>query len=401
MKKYLILTSVLALAACGGGHHGGNGSPRSVLVSQDTIDSNKQLTNMATQILIAKDGTSQNIARPSSTAEYNGVEYEVHYLDEAEFKTAAFADKFDTINKSAVLTFTLDDDHKIVGMHVEDKSTWGDEGIVLKRDDDNKLSGGGTFKDDSNELKVEIKDSYYKSIAKGSDEADALTRDDLNLQYSDFGLLHANVHFIDEGMEDGEADLYFAGGYNSIPEKSVNMAEYNNRLEFTGRAIGDVSVDDGEGGAISLYTNDATLVFDNGKTNIEMPFHVLDGNGAVTDDKWYTVKAEINSTFDENNPNANVTDLRFTDGNNISAEYNAYRFDSNDVYVTDGNRLSDDCVAGQTPTIRDGFINYYGDNGTPTEAVGNMRYMEHENAVSNKSISFETSFGGKINPSQD
>ena len=386
MKNLLILTSVLAVAACGGGSGGDGGIPRPAFVPQSSIDSNKELTDMVSQVLVATDGTT--LTR-SGTTNYNGKEYRVYDLNDVVLKTPAFADDFTRVNKMATLTFSVENG-EIKGIFIDEPQAWGTDGIRLERDNNNKFAGNGVF---GGELEVTLSDAEYESIARASEDGAALTRDSMGLRYSDFGVLRAHTQFDDNGTPVDEiAELYFAGGYN-IGEKQIDMHEKPGAsVILNGRAVGEVNLGyESADGSISLYTNDAELEFVDGKTNVSLPFFIVGDDGSVTDKQWYTVNATINSIFNENNPNTNVTSLTFTDGDNIDDAYAAYRFSSGNEYEAQPNIVVE--PGGSGAVIRDGFINYYGDNDTPTEAVGNMRYMEEHSNIINNRIGFETAFG--------
>lgn len=113
MKKYAFLTSVLALAACGGGSGGGGVAPAPVrtAVSQDAINSNKAVTSMASEILIAKDGSGDRVARSPSVS-YNGKTYDSYRLDDVTFKLAG---------EDSRLIFEVDGKGKIIAVGKYDR----------------------------------------------------------------------------------------------------------------------------------------------------------------------------------------------------------------------------------------------------------------------------------------
>lgn len=89
MKKILVYSSLLTLCACGGGG-GGSGvtgsAPIRSATTPEAITSNQEITQMASEILIANDG-SENITR-SATTRYNGKTYTSYRLDDVKFFTA-------------------------------------------------------------------------------------------------------------------------------------------------------------------------------------------------------------------------------------------------------------------------------------------------------------------------
>ena len=110
MKKLFILTSVLAIAACGGGGGGGGSSapvttPVRAAVSQDAITSNGEITSMKSEILVPKAGGSV-IARAGSV-NYDGLSYTSYRLDDVDFRVATSAGENPTLN------FKMDDNGRI------------------------------------------------------------------------------------------------------------------------------------------------------------------------------------------------------------------------------------------------------------------------------------------------
>ena len=111
MKKLAILTSILALTACGGGSGSGGSAPimpdapvvpeapvvpdSGMRVSDDAIESNELITSMASEILIAQDGTLPNIIRPAHIV-HRGNKYLAYHLDDAKFfdNTMESADEY-------------------------------------------------------------------------------------------------------------------------------------------------------------------------------------------------------------------------------------------------------------------------------------------------------------------
>ena len=119
MKKYFILTSILALAACAGGSGGGgNGAPGAITTPTDTltaeqraaaIASNSQITDMNSFVVVG--GTNPTInpnARAATTGVWQsdgGVRYD---LSDVEFKTASMLMNTD-VDDNAVIKFQIQD----------------------------------------------------------------------------------------------------------------------------------------------------------------------------------------------------------------------------------------------------------------------------------------------------
>ena len=104
MKKYLIFTSVLTLAACGGGSGGGGVDTRSAV-----IDSNAKITGMKSFVVVGGDNPTVNTNARVSTSLANGaMQYD---LDNVVFQSA---DKeFSTEpDEDFVVRFKIANNHK-------------------------------------------------------------------------------------------------------------------------------------------------------------------------------------------------------------------------------------------------------------------------------------------------
>lgn len=110
MKKYIILTSVLALAACGGGSGGGHGggsvAPTREAVDPTAITSNGHITSMASEVLVP-NGNSGAIVTRSGSVNYEGKSYTSYRLDDVNFRVATGG------GSDAFLNFHMDDKGKI------------------------------------------------------------------------------------------------------------------------------------------------------------------------------------------------------------------------------------------------------------------------------------------------
>ena len=117
MKKYVLLTSILALAACGGGSGGGGGgvAPRAAIEPDSPVAlSNAQITSMASEILVASDGSAvaPSMTR-SGSAIFNGQRYTSYRLDDVQFKMGG---------EDSLVKFELDKDGKIIALGKYDRS---------------------------------------------------------------------------------------------------------------------------------------------------------------------------------------------------------------------------------------------------------------------------------------
>ncbi len=95
MKKYFVLTSILALTACGGGGGGHSGSvanngasefARSGFISDAAKESNGKVTSLSSAVIVSKDGSGSAVVRTAK--EFNGKEYEVYSLEDVKLYAA-------------------------------------------------------------------------------------------------------------------------------------------------------------------------------------------------------------------------------------------------------------------------------------------------------------------------
>lgn len=125
MKKLSLLSLVLALAACGGGSGGGgsggggsHGVPYArVAMTPEARASNKEITQMASEILVATDGGSPVVQR-SGTASYQGKKYKSYRLDDVKFFTAENLNEGDE-TKPSFLKMELDRSGQINAIHMD------------------------------------------------------------------------------------------------------------------------------------------------------------------------------------------------------------------------------------------------------------------------------------------
>lgn len=131
MKKYVILTSVLALTACGGGGGGGGGGSGTAgshssttapvipdgfrsAITPEMEASNRVVTSMKSEIVVASNhpGTSQ-VVRASSMPGDNGYTFTSYRLDDVKFYAADAA-----TTDNAYLQLGINDDGKIDRMYM-------------------------------------------------------------------------------------------------------------------------------------------------------------------------------------------------------------------------------------------------------------------------------------------
>ncbi len=342
MKKIAILTSVLALAACGGGsghHHDGTpvtpgaNNPATVPGDKTIGDaaraSNREITSMASEILIAKDGSLPNIARDATgSVNHNGKEYTAYRLDDAKFVMADIPDEDDP---DIAVKFTTDADGKIIGT---DMLLWG-ENIKTRREEGNKFS----FNENG------VSAIFETKMGKG---------DAMGMKYSDFG--YVDVDWSEDGETVNE-HFAIAGGYDVMRIEAENIS---GEKTFTGQATGNVSANDAP---MAVETDDATLVFKDGVQTLNMNF-----------DNWYNVT--VTSADGKNNIAFDDTEKNIAAG--YKFKHNEYEDFTRVNHVTEG-------VSGRMNT------SYYGDKGNATEATALISIDEKDGQ---NEVLFNAAFGG-------
>lgn len=287
MKKYyFVLTSVLALTACGwggGGGHSGSGvaAPRAANVVGDVAASNSEITSMASAVVVSDDGSYHDVvasrsAKAPDKTSYAG--YTVYKLDNVDFKLADTED--------AAFNFEIDGNGRIVravgnGQTIDRDTTNTDmfKGKIFQlvavsgSDEDLKtlIATDSTRQSDldsardvylankyhngnvnavTNEERATVKWNYlnqnWKFDTSGSDKG---------LMYSDFGYFTStNVQKLEGVTIDGDGNvdgtdngsnhssvMVFAGGYDILPE--TVRPQKGTRYEGTAIGVIEASID--------------------------------------------------------------------------------------------------------------------------------------------------------------
>lgn len=358
MKKILVLTSVLALAACGGGSGGNSGGVaegRVGTLPQSAVDSNHKITSMASEILVASDDSTRvlpmgHAARAASVV-YENQEYTAYRLDDVVFTSAQVTD---TADMDLVKFKVNANTGKIDGIDTQHKGQW--EGVAER-------TGDRVFTRNTNDGTEQ-----YELAMSGA------------LTYSDFGKI------IYTDTEHGETFYSaLAGGYETFKVNNNYMKEnIDEPLVFSGRAVGGVfretgGLDDNdEFPATVLATQDldtgengARLTFNAGAETLEMNFP-----------DWYKVTVS-------------------KAGNSATADID---FDGTGKTIASNLQFSSshyDDFNAQTFGMGDGLIgryetSYYGANQSPSEATGVVSVRETTNTVDmgGNEIQFMSAFGG-------
>ena len=356
MKKHLILTSVLILAACGGGsgsRHsdviGDNrGTPdnseRYLIVNAETRESNAQITSLESEIDICSNCTSPrpNSSR-SATQTINNQTFTIYDLKDVDFVMAD--EGFD-----GKMQFDINADKQITGVTIlGDPEDAEDNDKSFARQNDNSFTGPVTI-GGGQHVNGKL---TYNSVANAK-------RESLGLRYADFGTVRVDFYNNESDEYEELQHFVFIGGYDTA--KRIDENTIDSQKTFTGYATGAVvAVRNGEDSGDELFLDPApaTLVLNNGTSTMTANFN-----------KWYNViheKSANDESITFNNYTndddkfrmiSDTTNNSFTLRNRQYQEYeeNEPLFDEQHQPVK-ANTLNSD-------------IRYYGDNGNPTESVG-------------------------------
>lgn len=389
MKKIAILTSILALAACGGGSGSGGSAPimpdapvmpdSGMRVSDDAIESNELITSMASEILIAQDGTLPNIIRPAHIV-HRGNKYLAYHLDDAKF--------FDNTMESTdeYISFGIDENTgeiNNISYHLKDF----DESI-------DRNPNSSIFTEHVYKYKVQLDDGPYYTdslpvlpdgqqypkeqiIEAFKDKYDGQTLDEIiekvesmdeliaieyvndhvidlhgkslpnshKLKYSDFGYTTILAKEINqEGDGTGDDNSVVFGGYEV---QQIKNPEQLHDLEFSGKAIAALGRQGGNGNT-TIATDDTAAkltVDEHGVQTLIMPFN-----------DYYTIQVVKPQNGDET--------ITWQGSTNVGHELDANQ-------SVDNQHVE---------------IQYYGNNKKPTEAVGGVFFQ-------NNNTEFNGAFG--------
>ena len=335
MKKYFILTSLLALTACAGGSHSSGMSDY-----ERATTSNAKITGMVSRI---QSGDSYNnlsrtaIAHRAASGSDNITG--TVYLDDVLFESA---DKeYGAADEDFTMRFHVDANGKIDGLYTIDD---GETELFPRVGDENKFFQ----KDEEGEVTASV----------------ALLGREKGLRYSDFGFL--DVHGIEyqENAEDNVTQFIMpiAGGYDAKNiTNTMNADDLTNDIEFNGIAVAGVGEPDTtvEGERLTLRDNNATLRFDKASGNEVFNAKFVgytDPETGLKYSDWYDVVAtkyadgDAEIAFDT--PTGRVIPTGFEATGSGKVENN-----SHDNHLSVG-------------------FNYYGDSANnPNEATGIIHYQ--------------------------
>ncbi|MBD5388665.1 hypothetical protein HDR63_00205 [bacterium] len=334
MKKYTILTSVLALAACGGGHHGGGDvvTPSDITrvgtVTQAAAESNAALTPMVSEIGVLDgdaDAPSVNIGRAAvGSFIHQGQKYNSYKLDNVELNMGDWGTAHFHVDENGKVDALVFHDNEKIESNVARQGN-SDKFIVRFRADD--------LTDDKRDVKFSY-DSYAR---------------DLGLKYADFGTFNGQSPW------SGDAVAFpFMAGYEIKEIKNPT-----GKMAFAGLAKGSVAqhVDDHDQNQVTITDTNATLVFENGMETLTANF-----------DKWY----KMTITKDADHVRLDFDDT----GKTISAAHKLA-----ETMVTDPEKL-------------DMTTKYYGNAADTKEATALINYYQFNAPDTNDNVNVTFGFGG-------
>jgi len=230
MKKYFLLTSVLALAACGGGSGGGGVDIAPVTRAAMTSDSaaatsNAAITSMASEILV-KDGSAIAPAARAGTTVYHGQTYKSYRLDDVDFRMAGDDSK---------IVFGLDNEGRIV-------------------------SAGRYEKNNSGRYELSKEGKFTRSSTTSKDFGGAKTMYAWETEFSNTGLqtaLTAALNNLTEAQKDGMPTVENLANWISGQFDDAIVVQSDNRNVNVGSALQSEINKEVDKWAESQYSHDS------------------------------------------------------------------------------------------------------------------------------------------------
>lgn len=242
MKKIAILTSVLALAACGGGsghHHDGAANTPGSNSPDIMIPGGNNPTDQTKKLEPVID-ISQLSQIDFSTNDQNGYKY-----------------KF-VVNDGKIVAFKEQDNQYAWTYHID-----GDK--INKITEHDAVGNAYSYTDVNGKIELLGKDA--------------------GLQYSDFGYLIATIKGEEEEINNSTEGAIFTGGRaDKLIEQPQTMADFHGTAVASINAYMPSETGYGTDEVMIARTDDATLHFENGAERLTMNF-------SQADNPWYDVVA--------------------------------------------------------------------------------------------------------------
>ena len=448
MKRYVMLTSVLALAACGGGSGGGGSAgtpsgdyvaPRPA-VTPGVATSNAEITNMSSEIVVASNSNTPVSVVRSATSQSGGVTYASYRLDDVKLFTA---ENLETSGHSYINLELNKDTGEIDAVKM---MVGGEESGRIARDTtDTTTFKGPVFEyvlDDNDQAQFRVVDNGQNMAALNAlatknnlsgghwnrvDERMIFgtNGEDAKLQYSDFGHFNpiyrsknkelssdADILAAREGNLNRNADLdkyrsdeefnallakedyqLFAGGYAISGTNMLDTLTPENNTVYKGKAVGRVYTSiqsDGVDRTAHLNTWDVPKDLDTNNDGIMDAWSENAGHDIAkaytTSQATMTIGADGTQTLVMPFNTQSATSDTFYD---VTITKNS----SNEIDVNfDGTPSEAQYRMNNNPTpssIEGEFTpGYYGVN-TPVEAAGTARYYTEQELDTNVTREWE------------
>lgn len=273
MKKYIILTSLLTLTACGGGGGGGSApaSLPSTIVANFNLSDADFINNYDEQIKFTLDENGQVIAITTTDENSNTVTYNHNTANKFITRNKYYYITYDSLydKEYVIISDTKMNQNQLFNKHVE---LLKQNGFVISQSTLNELNT--SFDYDTALINTSTID--INSMGNNS-----------GLMYSDFGNYSEKINLIYDGAKYNDNKVYtYVGGLTDHQiEKPTNAT-----ITFTGSATlalnhftennNDYTIDD----TMTTKTNDAKLELKDGG------FEILTMNFANnTTNPWYNI----------------------------------------------------------------------------------------------------------------
>jgi hypothetical protein len=407
MKKLAILTSILVLTACGGGSGGGHNVPGEVIAPMDSLSaeqraaaiaSNAEITGMNSFVIVGGNNPTVNTnarnAHGGTKLHDGGVRYD---LSNVNLRTTTFNDDYINPDDGAKIVFHIKNG-EIVKLGLVGPEVFGEKGLVGSRNKKTELFDGTATLSFKNEVyeKWDNGEEHQVFDKDGNPVYEIVTETvDFGLTYQGFGndfAKNEKLQYADFGQliisdTEGESKEYFAGGYRV---KKINLddakVEIAKEMNFTGIADARVSGKEYK----RVLENGNSIEQDipksmNLRDNAAQLTLATDGTSKLNANfsNWYDVSVD----FDKSGKVAGIVFDNPADGVDKDLLFSTWDKDENGGYKTDINYhqthvakkqqyIANSDTLDDTNVIRNGFVEYYGDNDSPAEAVGTLKYAE-------------------------
>ena len=230
MRKYVLLTSVLALAACGGGGggHSSSGVPERAAVSQASLNSNSAITSMASEILVANG--AEAVVNRSGKVVKDGITYTSYRLDDIKLFAA---DASHTDN--GYLQLGMDDNGRIDRVTMVVGGTGGD----IARVNESEQFNGPIFEYVMDEVhavadQTQVADAAARDAYRHNqhwDDDGKWVQNNGKWEYIEYGN-NAVVRVADTGQTKAQLDAKYklTGGHWNRVDELMNVETYGDDI---------------------------------------------------------------------------------------------------------------------------------------------------------------------------